>query len=606
MSTRFSSVFSTLRSAFLALVLVCTAVPAWAQYDAITREAQEDPFILVRLAALSLETPKERGEALSGLVEAELARERLKDALEELDRIEDPFWRATALYALALYDAGKERRKEALKALGDANGALKGKLDTEEKVTLIGRIAASYAKLGNAKVAIAAAKRIPERMPRIRRLLDIGLAAAFDEAGRPVRNVKTSAVARQALAEAYRQTRGIEDNDSEKARLLLYIGDAQLRLGDRKNSALSLGQARKMIRKKTFAGRDEALAALAAAETEAGDQSRAMRLVHSISDPERRVRALGSVARAIGEKGNMDAAVTLFTLASETTERIDDKRLRYELLTHLVVEESRVGRLADAFRTAGQIRDRKPQAEALMAMGDVLLKKRKYEEALKLTGFIPYLGMRAHILAEVAEWKGAEQGDPVAASALLARALEPMGEKSDSDRVEAALERVLDVQIDVGDPKTSEALFKRADTLIQALPKVLDRVRLLTLLARAYARSGDPDRASAVIKAAQRATLDQRNSDEYPRSAARIVEALLATNQILDGFNAAVRIPEISPAEGERMSHTPRNRSLRDVAQAAARSGKPQLAIRAARKIRDPASRAAALAAVARGMAEAE
>lgn len=606
MSIRYSSAFSALRRASLAVVLFCACAPAWAQFDAITREAQKNPFILVRLAALSLETPEERGEALAGLVEAELARERLKDALEELDRIEDSFWRATALHALARYNLKKDRRKQALKALADANSALKGKLDNNEKIALIGQIAETYAELGNAAGAIAAAKRIPRRMSRIRRLLDIGLTGAFDESGKPVKNVKTSAVAHKALSEAYRQTKGIKDDDSEMARLLLYIGDAQTRLGDHKNAAVTLGQARSTIQKKSFSGRDEALAALAAAETQAGDQSRAMRLVHSITDPERRVRALGSVARAIAEKGNMDAAVTLFTLAFETTEGIDDKRLRQDLLTHLVVEQSRVGRLADAFRTAGQIRERKPQAEALLAMGEVLLKNRKFEEALKLTDFIPYLGMRAQLLAEVAEWKGTMQGDPVAASAMLARALEPMQEKPDPDRVELALERVLDVQVRAGDPKTSEALFARANALIQTLPKTLDRVRLLTLLARAYARSGDPERADGVIKAAQRATLSQRNSEEYPRSAARIVEALIATEQILEGFNAAARIPEIPPAAGERISQTPRNRALKEVAQAAARSGKPQLAIRAARKIRDSASRAAALAAVARGMAEAK
>jgi hypothetical protein len=43
--------------------MLLAAVPAAAQYDAITREARRDPFILVRLAALSLETPAEQGDA---------------------------------------------------------------------------------------------------------------------------------------------------------------------------------------------------------------------------------------------------------------------------------------------------------------------------------------------------------------------------------------------------------------------------------------------------------------------------------------------------------------------------------------------------------------
>ena len=64
-----------------------------------------------------------------------------------------------------------------------------------------------------------------------------------------------------------------------------------------------------------------------------------------------------------------------------------------------------------------------------------------------------------------------------------------------------------------------------ANDLIKTLPGALDRVRLLTLLARAYARSEDPDRANETIKAAQRITLNQRQNEHYPPSAARIVEA---------------------------------------------------------------------------------
>lgn len=199
---------------------------------------------------------------------------------------------------------------------------------------------------------------------------------------------------------------------------------------------------------------------------------------------------------------------------------------------------------------------------------------------------------------------------PVAASALLAKALPAVRGKTVPERVQIALEKVLDTQIEIGDPKSPNALFERANKLIYTLPGALDRVQLLTLLARAYARSEDPDRAAEVIKAARRITLDrkqdEKQDEQYPRSAARIVEALIATDKIPEGFNAAARIPEVVTLEGTPASQTPRNRTLKEVAKAAARSSKPQLTIRGARKIRDPASCAAALAAVARGMAQAE
>ena len=127
-------------------------------------------------------------------------------------------------------------------------------------------------------------------------------------------------------------------------------------------------------------------------------------------------------------------------------------------------------------------------------------------------------------------------------------------------------------------------------------------MRLLTLLARAHAQSADKEKATQVIDAASRITWGKSGDPDYPRSVARIVEALLASDRLLEAFNTASRIPDTDAIYEARLSQTPRNRSLTLVAQAAAKIGKVDLAIRAARKIRDPASRAAVLGAVAVGI----
>jgi len=590
MSIRFSTAFF---SAAIALLLLA-AVPAVAQLDMITREARADPFILVRLAALSLETPAEQGEALSGLVQAELARGKLKDAVGELKRISDGFWLATALVKLSDYQSAKKRAKPALEALGRAARALRGVASNDETSALRRDIALRRNALGDINGAIAAAKAIPERLPRIDVLRKLG---------RHKGDGKSTTGAKRALVEASRQTRAIKDNDSEVARLLLLISGAQTKLNDTKQAAATLKQARKMILKGQFAGRELALAELAAAETQAGDQTRAMALVRIIEDPEKRVRAIGSIARAIGETGNMDAAVTLFTFALETTTGISDDDLRRNLLAHLVIEQTRVGRLADAFKTAGYIRDKRIQAETLFAMGEVLLAQGKYVEALRLTDYIPYLGLRGPLFARAALDRG-ERGDAVAASDLLAKALEPVEGKSDADRLEKALDLVLDTQVKVGDPNTAAALFERARNLIDSMPGGLGQVRLLTTLARAHAQSDDKEEAKRVIEAAWRITWNKSQEPDYPRSVARIVEALIAVDRLLEAFNAASRIPETEIEDEIRASQKPRNHSLKLVAEAAARLGKVPLAIRAARKIKDPASRAAALAAVAIGISK--
>ncbi|MEX2614770.1 MAG: hypothetical protein WD767_01620 [Alphaproteobacteria bacterium] len=592
MSIRSSAAFSILRSAAVALCLIATALPAVAQLDAISEEARKDPFILIRLAALSLETPEEQGEALSGLVQAELARGDPQEATRELGRITDGYWRAASLIKLADYESEKKRAAPALSALDDAMRAAGKARDNPETEKLIREIAVRRNALGDEAGAVAATKLIRDRKLRIETLLEIG---------RPSPHDKNSKGNKAALIEASRQTRAIKDDEAEVARLLLIIGEAQTRLGDAKQSDKTLGEARRIILQSEFTGREQALAELAAAETEAGDQTRAMVLVRSIADPERRVRALGSVARAIGEKGNMDAAVTLFTFAVETATGIEEETLRYSLLTHLVVEQARTGRLADAFKTAGLIRKKREQAEALAQMGHVLLEQEKYSEALKLTDYIPYLGLRGIIFAQVALATG-KRGEHTEASALLARALESVREPSDPDLQEQALNEVLDTQILVGDPETSQALFERARNLIDSLPEGLGRVRLLTLLARAHAQSADKEKATQVIDAASRITWGKSGDPDYPRSVARIVEALLASDRLLEAFNTASRIPDTDVVAEARLSQTPRNRSLTLVAQEAARIGKVELAIRAARKIRDPASRAAALGAVAIGI----
>ena len=591
MSTRSSNASSVLRSIAVARSLL-TAAPAAAQLDAITEEARKDPFILVRLAALSLETPAEQGEALAGLVHAELARGDLKEAERELERIQDGYWRAVTLIKLADYQRGKDRRKLALAALGAATAAATKAKDNPESKNLFREISVRRNAMGDGIGAVATAKRIPDKRQMIDALLEIG---------RPDLEDPSSKGNKAALVEASRQTLTIRDNETEVARLLLIIGEAQTRLGDAKQADKTLAEARRMILEKEFTGREQALAELAAAETQAGDQTRAMILVRSIADPERRVRALGSGARAIGEQGNLDAAVTLFTFALETTNGVDDEILRQNLLQHLVIEQTRTGRLADAFKTAGFIRSKRKQAEALYEMAKVLLDQEKYTEALKLTDYIPYLGLRGMIFAPVALATG-NGGDPIAASALLTRALEPMAEKSDPDIQEQALNLVLDTQIKVGDPETSQAMFERARALIVTLPGELERVRLLTLLASALAQSSDTKEATVVIEDAWRITWGKSGEPDYPRSVARIVEALLITGRLLEAFDTAARIPDTEAYEEARQSQTPRNRSLTLVAEAAAKAGKVVLAIRAARKIKDPASRAAALGAVAIGI----
>src|SRR3546814_88340 len=193
-----------------------------------------------------------------------------------------------------------------------------------------------------------------------------------------------------------------------------------------------------------FQGRDEALADLAAAQIAAGNRVLAMNIVRGIKDDARRAMALASVAGALGRLGGIDSAVPLFDLALQEAKVISGVADRHPVLQHILEEQTRIGRLADAFNTAGLIRDRLSQARALLSMGKLLVESGKTVEAMKLVDFIPFVGLRAQIFIAVAR----KQGDAMEASALLARALESTGRDPEPAMLADGLGRVIDAQLE--------------------------------------------------------------------------------------------------------------------------------------------------------------
>ena len=100
-----------------------------------------------------------------------------------------------------------------------------------------------------------------------------------------------------------------------------------------------------------------------------------MSVLRLLPEGPEQVMALSSIARALSGREELDAAATLFTLATEGIERIQNQSTKDALYGHLLREQTHVGRLADAFVTAGAIQDPVKQAVALLAMADILIKK---------------------------------------------------------------------------------------------------------------------------------------------------------------------------------------------------------------------------------------
>ena len=93
------------------------------ELDPVSIQAMSNAYIALRFVALTLEGPDEQGQALNGLVRANLAGERLDKALDEALRIEDGIWKARSLGQIAAFHAERGEIETALETLDQAAAA---------------------------------------------------------------------------------------------------------------------------------------------------------------------------------------------------------------------------------------------------------------------------------------------------------------------------------------------------------------------------------------------------------------------------------------------------------------------------------------------------
>jgi len=613
----FRTTFRFLKTAALSAAVAASwmSVPAPAraqdslvnQVDEVTRRIQTDPFIRLRFVALALETPDEQGQALNGIVRAQIARGNIEDALKELKRIEDPLWRARSLAAVGDHYETVGEPEKALDFLGQAVDTVitNGNIDIGG-ADLLRVIAKKQAKLGELRSAIASAERIPDPLERVRSLQQAA-SASFEDAGD---NPKALSNAKSVLAAAFEQAEKIGNPNNKTPHLFIDIGEAQASIGDQEGAQKTFRRARELIENGGREGRDRAFARLAGSMIFAGQLEEAMEVMRHVEEGPQQVRGVSSVARALADQGNVDAAVPLFTLAMEAASTIDNPEVRNSALAFMVREQTRVGRLADAFTTAGGIDDRQAQSRALMGMAEELMKQNNPDAALVLVDYIPYVSMRSQIFAKVAVMRS-EAGDDKEAAKLIARAFEPTGFEAQPEYIPEAIELVLDAHLKVGSPENDPVVFGEVRKLADLIDDEVIRVAAMSHLAAAEAQRGDYERANRTLSSAWRNAWLNRTDPHFPRVLADIVKGQIAIGDVLAAFDTAARIPlpddealnDRTPSGNFR---APRFASLTRVAIAAAKAGEVDLAIRAAREMEHPPARAAGLAAVAVAIAEEE
>jgi tetratricopeptide (TPR) repeat protein len=594
------------RLAALALCLAALAGPARA---AIDTEKVEDSVRLLRIAALSLKNDHDRGRAFTGLVGMQLKRDKLKASRIELKNIRDLLWRVRARILTSDYHLRKGRTKTARRTLAElvklvpTKGRQRGADDTYLEIAI------RQTDMGDFSAALSTAKRISVPLERLNAYLFVTDKAAAN----PDQKVATSA--RKMFGTAFALAKTLKGGIEETSDVLLRIAYAQIDAGHNKDALITLRHLHPLLLKSDFDGRVDRIANIAGGYVLAGDNNTAMVLVRSIRNIGHKAHALSAVASATGKKGNIGAAVPLFSLAFQETKRLGSEELRFNVIKHIVRHQSELRRYADAYKMAGFIRDRRMQALTMLAMGKAMMSINDHTNAERVTDYIPYIGMRSQIFTAIANVKGIA-GESMEASALLAKGLaDTPFKKINPESLEWALLKTTEIQRRVGAPEAAVSLFSRVRELAKRLPDLKPRVTILSQMAVALANIDQKQMAQDDLDVAWRLAWRDTNHKNFAEMLSNITDAQLAAGFVLQAFDTAARIPEdpagVAQITSENIDatsppETPRNRALRSVAMAAGRIGQSKLSIRAVRAISNETARAYAVANIAAVVADAE
>jgi len=561
--------------------------------DPVTEVVEGDALTHIRISAIAFQNAEDLGQALSGVVGAFLRRDRLQDALVDLSVIRDPTWRAYAQLHFVTYHYERGETSAAADLLKRADALTREILSPEDATMVLRLISQRQAEDGNYAAARQTAARIAGGEQKIDRFIELAEIQAGD------RDKKVAAAGVENLRLAFEDAKKAPLEKEPRIALLLKIADQASALGYHKLAQSILEFCNRLLPGAASAAGVPLVAEVAAGLVRAGEGGRAMEIVRSLNTDIRRGYALASVARAFADTGSIEGAVPLFYLARQDAEGQEDGAIKTGLLTHLIHEQTHAGRLADAFTTAGSIADPAAQQAALFAMAEILFHKQQPLEAVKIADYTPDPGLRARILARVADYH-LSLGDKKQAQALLLEAVRPTGAKPNPATLAVGLPLVFEVQYAMKRGTTGAAVLAAARKLLDLVPDDPAKIPALTHIARAEMRGQEKDAAERSLGMAWRIAWFNKDKESFPEMLREIAMAQLNIGELLLAFDTAARISESPVADVDALHgslhqrESPKIKALTAVAIAAARRGEGQLALRAARTITDPRGRAAA------------
>ena len=563
--------------------------------DPVTEVVQGDALTQIRISAISFHDSRNLGQALSGVIGAFLKRGRLKDAMVDLSVIHDPVWRAYALLHFAEYHyaRGELSTVNALLERADAlTNQLAGRPE-EMTMTVLGLVAQRQAEYGRFVAARRVAGRIASPFPRIRKFIEIAELQAGDF------NKQVAAGSVDSLRLAYDQAKKLTMGKDERLSMLLMVANSAISLRQGKLAQEILEFGYRILAKTPFDENTPIIADFAAAMVRNGGRGRAMEIVRSMKNDIRHGYTLASVARSFAETGSIEGAVPLFYLALQDTDGLEDGPVKNRLLAHILKEQTRSNRLADAFTTAGKIKDPTEQRTALFAMAEILLDANKPLEALKLIDYLPDMGMRAQILTRAARHYYSS-GEKKLAAELMLKAVTPTGTNSTPETLAVGIPLIFEAQVQMEKVPQRDEVFAGARKLLDLIPNKPIKVPVMTRVARAEMRDGQKDAAERSLGMAWRIAWINKNMPVFPELLTDIAMAQLNIGELLLAFDTAARISDNPTAEISDLEtmhdrqENPKAKALTAIAVAAARQSEALLALRAARSIVSPSARAGA------------
>lgn len=323
--------------------------------------------------ARSIEDPRLRFAALSGVARALAETGQCERAHNLAQTIDDPLHRGRALVATAQAQTAAGRPDEA-RALCEEAALLAGHgADAEERANLMCTVVETYAEAGGWQRATDLARSIDERRQRSAALCALAAVVA-----RTVGRREAEPLFRQAI-EAARTI----DSTHQRAAGERAVVEALAASGD-------LPQARELTTTITIARhRAAANAAIATALAQAGDAAGAAQLARAIEGDRQQADALGAVAGAFTRAGALAAASEYFDAALAAADRITNPRHAAETLVALGLQLSEAGReqaaddcFARAHTASQQITSQRQQAESLGGLARCLANAGRLDAAL--------------------------------------------------------------------------------------------------------------------------------------------------------------------------------------------------------------------------------